>query len=95
VPVLKQLSLEQLMNLEVTSVAKKEQKVGMTAAAIHVITQEDIRRSGVTSIPEALRLAPGVEVISAEREASVDARRTTRGLDVDFEGCEDSVARRT
>jgi DNA-binding NarL/FixJ family response regulator len=50
------------MNLEVTSVAKKEQKQGMTAAAIFVITQEEIRRSGVTSIPEALRLAPGVEV---------------------------------
>src|SRR5438874_5317996 len=61
-PALKQLSLEQLMDVEVTSVAKKEQKVGETAAAIFVITQEDIRRSGVTSIPEALRLAPGVEV---------------------------------
>jgi iron complex outermembrane receptor protein len=59
---LKQLSLEQLMNIEVTSVAKKEQRVAETAAAIFVITQEDIRRSGVTSIPEALRLAPGVEV---------------------------------
>src|SRR6266545_35396 len=59
---LKQLSLEQLMNIEVTSVAKKEQKVGETAAAIFVITQEEIRRSGVTSIPEALRLAPGVTV---------------------------------
>src|SRR5258706_9450294 len=61
-PDLKQLSLEQLMNLEVTSVAKKEQRVAATAAAVFVITQEDIRRSGVTSIPEALRLVPGVEV---------------------------------
>jgi iron complex outermembrane receptor protein len=50
------------MNIEVTSVAKKEQKVSETAAAIFVITQEDIRRSGATSIPEALRLAPGVTV---------------------------------
>jgi len=50
------------MNLEVTSVARKEQRVAETAAAIYVITQEDIRRSGVTSIPEALRLAPGVTV---------------------------------
>ena len=50
------------MDIEITSVAKKEQKVSETAAAIFVITQEDIRRSGVTSIAEALRLAPGVTV---------------------------------
>ena len=50
------------MDVEITSVAKKEQRVGETAAAIYVITQEDIHRSGVTSIPEALRLAPGVTV---------------------------------
>jgi iron complex outermembrane recepter protein len=61
-PALKQLSLEQLMDVEVTSLSKKEQRVGDTAAAIHVITQEEIHRSGVTSIPEALRLAPGVTV---------------------------------
>ncbi len=61
-PLLKELSLEQLMDIEVTSVAKKEQTVWETAAAIYVITQEEIRRSGVTSIPEALRLAPGVTV---------------------------------
>ncbi len=51
-PALKQLSLEQLMDVEVTSVSKKEQKIGQTAAAIFVITQDDIRRSGVTSIPK-------------------------------------------
>jgi iron complex outermembrane recepter protein len=61
-PALKELSLEQLMDVEITSVSKKEQRVGDTAAAIFVITQEDIRRSGVTSIAEALRLAPGVTV---------------------------------
>jgi iron complex outermembrane recepter protein len=61
-PALKQLSLEQLMDIEITSVAKKEQKVSATAAAISVITQEEIRRSGVTTIAEALRLAPGVTV---------------------------------
>jgi iron complex outermembrane receptor protein len=59
---LKQLSLEQLGNVEVTSVSKDPQQVHKTPAAIFVITQEDIRRSGATSIPEALRLAPGVEV---------------------------------
>jgi iron complex outermembrane receptor protein len=61
-PALKQLSLEQLMDVEVTSVSKKEQRVADTAAAIFVISQEDIRRSGVTTIAEALRLAPGVTV---------------------------------
>ena len=59
---LKQLSLEELMNIEIISVAKKEQRWFDTPAAIFVITQEDIRRSGVTNIPEALRLAPGVTV---------------------------------
>ncbi len=59
---LKELSLEQLGNVEVTSVSKDPREVMKTPAAITVITQEDIRRSGATSIPEALRLAPGVEV---------------------------------
>jgi iron complex outermembrane receptor protein len=59
---LKQLSLEQLGDVEVTTVSKQPQQVQQTPAAIFVITQEDIRRSGATSIPEALRLAPGVEV---------------------------------
>jgi iron complex outermembrane recepter protein len=56
------LSLEQLGNTEVTTVSKEPVKVARTPAAIYVITQEDIRRSGATSLPEALRLAPGVEV---------------------------------
>jgi iron complex outermembrane receptor protein len=59
---LTELSLEELMNIEVTSVSKKTEKLSKAAAAIFVITQEDIRRSGVTSIAEALRLAPGIEV---------------------------------
>ncbi|GJL54754.1 MAG: TonB-dependent receptor [Nitrospirales bacterium] len=56
------LSLEELMNVEVTSVSKKKQKLSGSAAAIFVITQDDIRRSGVTSIPEALRMVPGLHV---------------------------------
>ncbi|HEY2460155.1 MAG TPA: TonB-dependent receptor [Candidatus Acidoferrum sp.] len=59
---LKQLSLEQLGGVEVTSVSKKPEDVWKTPAAIFVLTQEDIRRSGATSIPEILRLVPGVEV---------------------------------
>jgi len=56
------LSLEQLSALKVTSVSKKEESLSATAAAVSVITPEDIRRSGATTIPEALRLAPGVDV---------------------------------
>ena len=59
---LKGLSLEELGNIEVTTVSKGPVKLSQTAAAIYVITQEDIRRSGVRSLPEALRLAPGVDV---------------------------------
>ncbi len=56
------MSLEQLGNVEITSVSKDPQQVLRTPAAIFVITREDIRSSGATSIPEALRMAPGVEV---------------------------------
>src|SRR5438309_3101227 len=59
---LTQMSLEDLGNINVTTAAKEPVKASLTPAAIYVITQEDIRRSGATSIPEILRLAPGVEV---------------------------------
>ena len=59
---LSQLSIEDLMNIQVTSVSKKEQKLSQAAAAIFVITQEDIRRSGATNIPDLLRLVPGMNV---------------------------------
>lgn len=55
-------SLETLMNTQVTSVSKKVRKLSQTAAAVFVITQEDIRRSGLTSIPELLRMVPGLSV---------------------------------
>src|SRR5207248_667596 len=54
-------SLEELMNTEVTTGARHPEKVSGSPAAISVITQEDIRRSGVITLPEALRLAPGLE----------------------------------
>jgi iron complex outermembrane receptor protein len=81
IPDLSQASLEDLMNIEVTSVSKKEQKLSKTGAAIFVITQEDIRRSGATNIPDLLRLAPGVDV------ARIDANRwaiSIRGFDDQF-----------
>ncbi|HEY6837554.1 MAG TPA: TonB-dependent receptor [Geobacteraceae bacterium] len=56
------MSLEALMDINVTSVSRKSQKLANAAAAVFVITQEDIKRSGVTTIADALRLAPGVEV---------------------------------
>lgn len=61
-PDLTALSLEDLAQIKVTSVSKKEEALVRAPAAIHVLTQEDIRRSGVTSIAEALRLVPGMQV---------------------------------
>ncbi len=55
-------SLEQLANIQVTSVSKKEQSLSKAGAAVFVITQEDIRRSGMMNIPDLLRMAPGVNV---------------------------------
>src|ERR1039457_6927099 len=50
------------MKIEVTSVYKKEQKISQAAAAISVITQEDIQRLGATNIPDLLRMVPGLDV---------------------------------
>jgi iron complex outermembrane recepter protein len=80
-PALDDASLDTLMNLEVTSVSKKEEKLSQSAAAIFVITQEDIRRSGATSIPEVLRIVPGLDV------AQVDANNwaiSSRGFNDRF-----------
>src|SRR5882757_4686927 len=59
---LKQMDLGELMNVEVTTVSRQESTVGQSPAAVFVITPEMIRRSGATSIPEALRMVPGMEV---------------------------------
>lgn len=74
---LTKLSLEQLMDIEITSVSKRPERAAQAAAALFVITQEDIRRSGATHIPEVLRMVPGVEV------ARVDSNKwavTIRGF---------------
>ena len=78
---LKSMSLEDLMNIRVTSVSKKPQRLLDAASAIYVITQEDIRRSGATNIPDALRRVPGIQVahISANTWAI-----TSRGLNGQF-----------
>lgn len=62
------LSIEELGNIQVTSVSKQAEPLSQAAASIFVITNEDIRRSGATTLPEALRLAPNLEV------ARIDAR---------------------
>jgi iron complex outermembrane receptor protein len=56
------LSIEDLLKLPVTSVSRREQALSDAPAAVFVVNADDIRRSGATSIPEALRLAPGVQV---------------------------------
>lgn len=57
-----QMSLEDLMKIEVTTVSRKAQRLTDTAAAAFVLTGDDIQRSGATNLPEALRLVPGLEV---------------------------------
>jgi iron complex outermembrane receptor protein len=59
---LSQLSIEELANVPVTSVSKSAEPLSDAAAAIYVISHDDIRRSGATTLPEILRLAPNLEV---------------------------------
>ncbi len=77
------MSFEELMAQKVTSVSRIEEKLFSAPAAIYVITQEDIRRSGVTSIPDALRMAPGLHV------ARIDGNKwaiAARGFNARFQG---------
>jgi iron complex outermembrane recepter protein len=78
---LAELSLEELMDIEVFSVSRKEGKLSESAAAVFVLTAEDVRRTGATSIPEALRMVPGMEV------ARIDASKwavSSRGFNDAF-----------
>ncbi len=59
---LMEMSIEDLLDIEVTLTSRKPQKISQAAAAVFVITNEDIRRSGATSIPELLRMVPGLQV---------------------------------
>jgi iron complex outermembrane recepter protein len=68
-PALADHTLEDLLNTEVTSVSRKEQRLVRTAAAVYVIGQEDIRRSGAANIPDLLRMAPGVDVAQIDANA--------------------------
>jgi iron complex outermembrane recepter protein len=69
------LSIEELLNESITSVSKKEQRLGDAAAAITVLSNDDIRRSGATTLVDALRLVPGVDVAAANsHESAVSVR---------------------
>jgi len=59
---LMQVSLEELLNIRITSAGRKEQLVGETAASVYVLTQDDIRRSGIRTLAELFRLVPGMHV---------------------------------
>ncbi|MBL0717481.1 MAG: TonB-dependent receptor plug domain-containing protein [Desulfosarcina sp.] len=75
------LSLKNLLNVEITSVSKKTQLLSDAPAAIFVISSDDLRRSGATSIPEALRMVPAINV------ARIDSNKwaiTSRGLNGRF-----------
>jgi iron complex outermembrane receptor protein len=78
---LKRMSLEELMQIEVTSVSKRPEKLLDAASAIQVVTATDIRRSGATSLPEALRLADNLDV--AQRNAH-DWSITARGFNTEL-----------
>ena len=60
---------DQLLAAEVISVSKQPERIADTAAAVFVITQSDIARSGVTTLPDALRMAPGVQVARADNNS--------------------------
>jgi iron complex outermembrane receptor protein len=78
---LTQVSIENLMDVEVTSASKKEQRLSQVAAAIFVITQEDIRSSGALNIPDLLRMVPGLDV--AQINANTWAI-SSRGFNLQF-----------
>lgn len=80
-PSLAGASLEELMNVRVTTVSRGESTIGKSPAAVFVITTEMIRRSGATTLPEILRLVPGLQV------ARIDAHRwaiAVRGFNAEF-----------
>jgi iron complex outermembrane receptor protein len=76
---LTEVSLEDLMNTRVTSVSRKEQKLSRVAAAIYVITQEDIQGSGATTIPDLLRMVPGLDVAQIDANSWAISSRGFNG----------------
>src|SRR5664279_1289145 len=76
---LTKLGVDELFSVQVTSVGRKAQKISKSPASVFVLTAEDIRRSGATSIPEALQWVPGVTALSLDgRSWSVSIRGSAR-----------------
>lgn len=78
---LAELSLEELADMQISSVSRRQQSLSGAAASIYVITQEDIRRSGATNLPEVLRLAPNLQVARVD---SMQYALTARGSRFDL-----------
>jgi iron complex outermembrane recepter protein len=78
---LKQMSLQDLMNIEVTSVSLRPEKISQSPSAIQVITGDEIQRSGASNLPEALRLADNLEV---DQKGSHQWGVSARGFNTDF-----------
>lgn len=85
------IGVDELFSVQVTSVGRKAQRLSKAPASIFVLTAEDIRRSGATSIPEALRWVPGVTALS------LDGRSWTvsiRGFETVSEGATPAIPTR-
>jgi iron complex outermembrane receptor protein len=75
------LSLEELTNIEVTSVSRRAERLSDAPASVYVITNEDIRRSGATGLAEALRLAPNLQVARVNTgQYAISARGFNNGI---------------
>jgi len=78
---LKGKTIDELMNIDVTSVSRQPEKWFSAASAVQVITEEEIRRSGATSLPEALRLAPNLQVAQVTSSSwAISSRGFNNGL---------------
>src|SRR5712692_6215471 len=80
---LTKVGVDELFSIQVTSVGRKAQQLSKAPAAVFVLTAEDIRRSGATSIPEALRWVPGLTVLSPDGRAWVVSARGSARLYAD------------
>lgn len=80
---LAELTIEELMDITVVSPSKKSERIATTAAAVYVVTADDIRRTGAKNVPEALRNVPGVQVAQIDNSRWAISIRGPNGLFVD------------
>lgn len=73
-------SIEELMEIKVSIVSHKEEEIQRVASAVHVVTGEDIRRSGMQTIPDVLRMVPGLEIASVAANRWAVASRGSNGI---------------